>query len=319
MKVIIFLTALILCSISFANVCKDRQKPVSDFLQKYFNKDCASISLEDLKNIRDLNLENLQLTSITANDLKDMNNLEELSIAYNNISKLDEDLLKHNPLLEYFYAFENKISNIPEHFFYSTPDLIAINISNNNLQSIPEYLILNLSELSYLNLSDNKNIKKIPENLLEGVELNIFACINCGLDSLPTNAIDQFYDIYNLYLDENNLKEFPDFKMEWTDLIVLNHNQLTKIPKFSGKTEEIYITNNPITEISIESFPLALKVDLLVLESLPLKKFDLNAFKNLVPNYETKIKIKIKNCNLSENTQKQLVEMYSNKIDFEFL
>ena len=318
MKLIMFLAIFLFNSISFANVCKDRQKKVSDFLQNYFNKDCANIGLEDLNSIRRLELENLHLTSISANDLKDMNNLELLSLINNEIHLLDEDLLKHNPMLEYFYADQNKISNIPQHFFDSTPDLIGIDLNNNNLQSIPENLILKLWQLDYLNLSDNKNLKKIPEDLLNGVEMNVFACVNCGLESLPTKAIEQLNDIYNLYLGENNLKEFPDFKMEWTDKVALEKNQLTKIPKFSGKTEEIYISNNPITEINIESFPLPLKIDLLVLESLPLKNLDLDAFKNLLPNYESKIKIKIKDCNLSEEVQKQLTEIYSDKIDFEF-
>ena len=313
----VFILLNIVC-IAGANVCENRQSIIAKNIETQLQKKCDDISIEDLKHILELDLENNEIESISAQDLDGLVALEYLNLNYNKIKTLPEDLLLNLPMLEYFYFRGNQIRELPESIFRPSKFLHSIDLRDNDLISIPKTVFHGLDELFYLRLSHNVNLKTLPETMLSGTSLELFSCQNCGLSTLPKDFFENLTNAESIYINNNSLTEVPEANFEFLSNLFLGYNSLTKIPKVTGEIDVLDLKSNPIKELSSKDFPESLKTEEIILDDLKLKVFNEDAFVHLKVEANERIKISLKNNNIISQFQDQLNKVYKEKIKFDF-
>lgn len=170
------------------------------------------------------------------------------------VLELDSCRLSAVPFLDGFHGLKelrlprNQIAFLPDSF----PDFDGIHtmdFSHNDLQSIPDSSFSNIS-LNHLDLSHNQLVEIHFESLANVFELNLshnrivkvdeyFRHTEASyiwleynkLESLPTP--DTLCNVFELYLDNNNLSELPDSLHLFENLreLSLAHNKFKELPE----------------------------------------------------------------------------------------
>lgn len=116
------------------------------------------------KNLKALELVDIKLTSISAEDLKPFSQLKHLSLFWNSLSSIDDDLFYYTPLLEY------------------------LDLGWNQIQHIGPNLFTNLANLEFLLLGKNICIDSFAETRSAVVDLDRQISVLCAKKDLPTTT-----------------------------------------------------------------------------------------------------------------------------------
>lgn len=158
-----------------------------------------------------------QLT--TLEPIKDLHYLEHLDASFNEISS--STVLSEMPLLNYLYLNNNFLADTES--LSGLSELITLDISNNPLSDLtPVTKLKNLTEL-YLagtNPSNIKALKNLPN-------LKLLDISQCGLASLSV------------------VNDFPALTV-----LYANGNSISSLSTFKKPVEELYISYNPLVDIS---------------------------------------------------------------------
>jgi len=155
--------------------------------------------LENLKELRDINLDNNQMKGDILEGLISINTVEHINLSYNALTgKIPPKLLTHNSL-KYLYLNNNQLTgNIPyiqKSYYDDDSKILAINLAHNKLTgSIPQS-IDRLINIETLCLNNNMLSGYIPESI--GKLLNLHALYLNG--NLLTGSIpEKFLNLKNL-------------------------------------------------------------------------------------------------------------------------
>ncbi|CAI5438473.1 unnamed protein product [Caenorhabditis angaria] len=217
----------------------------------------------NLKSLSTLNLNNNQISNISANSFSSLTALTQLRIE------------------------KNQISTIPSACFQSLKkSLILFDISDNLLTRIPFEVLQNSSALTYLDLSSN-NISEINQNeLLNLPSLREIRLYNNSLRRLHPDSFKNVVSLEYLYLQNNiltnldggQLKEFE--KLEMLDV---RNNALYTLPILKNLTtlKQLKADGNLIEKIDDLAFSNNQKLQLISLQNNRIRDISKNAFNSL--------------------------------------
>lgn len=221
-----------------------------------------AITTEDMKQLVELDLENLSISDLTG--LDKAINLVTLNLSNNNLSDISplESLTK----LENLYLNQNEINNIT--FLSQLTSLSTLDLSNNEIENISA--LETLTGLNYLNLNNN-NIHQIEPLSNLSQLTNLYLQNNQVADASPLVTLPQ---LNVLHIGQNELTT-PEHLSQLTQLSELlaqeNHigdfsplNNLTQLSTkdFSNQSIEIEVslidgkTNNPFIDVDGNFLPL---------------------------------------------------------------
>jgi Leucine-rich repeat (LRR) protein len=246
-------------------------------------------SIGDLKKLDQLNLRNLELTTIPE-EIGRLTDLRYLYLFNNNISTLPDSIIRLKKLVN-LHLYNNNISSLPDSIGQMT-DLRSINFNSNNLTSIPSS-IASLSSLEQLfvsnnllssipveiyyntslqeiNIENNSAFSTLPSDISNTTELRLLRISGTAIRSFPTE-LTSLAKLNSLFISNLNLTSIPDVVFDITPLTTLDisGNSLNSIsPNLSKLTNlvTLYAENNLVEW----NFPTAI-LDLSNLTSLYLR------------------------------------------------
>ena len=223
---------------AFVSVC-DRQAAIRDAIVAALSSrsDCAAVQRWDLSSIRTLNLNNANISSISADDYNGLRP-ERLSLIGNNLTAIPPAIIN-----QYLHRLDLRDNNITR-------------VNENDLAGAPQlrYLRLRGNDLSAANALHQDALDPLTE--LETLNIN-----NAGLKSLPTGFIDELTDLDRFEIANNEITAIdPDFFQHNTQLrtLYVYGNNLTTIDKRWLRTlsrlSAFWINDNKITTLNANAF-----------------------------------------------------------------
>ena len=207
-------------------------------------KGSIPLELEDLVNLRELNLDYNQLSGSIPPELGNLVNLQSLEINSNQLNGVIPSELRCLSSLQSLHLFNNQLSAIPPELG-GLANLESLNLGTNQLtESIPPELG-NLSKLKRLDLSKNQFNGSIPPELGTLVNLQqLLPQSNQLEDSIP-HELGNLVNLQYLTLDRNQLDgHIPSELGNLVDLdyLYLGWNQLSgNIPPALGNLTKMWI------------------------------------------------------------------------------
>lgn len=233
--------------------CQDRRQRIVKIkiMEHLYKSYCDQVELEDLKEVRGLQFNDVTLTHINPEDLAGLENLTYLEFDNNSLKNISGDAfrdlvnLNHliisnnlietidantsNPLvrLKYLTLSNNLLEDIPEEFLASLENLKSLDLSHNLLTSLPVNDILSMLDLYYLNLSKNR-FSEIDLDMFK--PLRDLIALDLSYNSLHTLALGKINGIMRLNLSHNKLSDVDWSGVETLVECDISHNNLTHIP-----------------------------------------------------------------------------------------
>lgn len=248
----------------FVSVC-DRTYAIRIVLMHELKmRDCRTISAENLKAVRILNLNtnnyggigsfSQNLYKISARDLQGLSNLTQFVINGSDIRELPEDLFSGTPLLETVVITKTKIRTLPEKFFHGLSKLRSISLSQNKIDSVAPNQFQSLPTLYSVDLSQNR-LLEIPEGLFQELpQLSTVNLKNNTLEFLYPKTFNNIPKLASLELSGNELTILPDglfanssnsvsLQLSYNPIVYVSAETLKPIGK-----GYVYITSDLVTE-----------------------------------------------------------------------
>ncbi|XP_006628522.2 prolargin [Lepisosteus oculatus] len=221
-----------------------------------------------------LYLQNNYIDEVTEQPFINATELKWVNLDNNRIRRVERQVFENLPNLLFLYMERNNLKEVPSDL---PPNLEQLRLSRNQISKIPPGVFNKMEHLALLDLHHNKlSDSNLGKNIFKGlknlVQLNLAHNI---LRKMPLNVP---HNIYQLYLDRNNIQDIPEdyFKAfpnlafvrlnynQLTDKGVpktvfnistlldlhLAHNKLSNIPVFNLGLEHLYLNNNNIEKIN---------------------------------------------------------------------
>ncbi|KAL4622403.1 prolargin [Arapaima gigas] len=221
-----------------------------------------------------LYLQNNYIDEVTAEPFKNATELKWINLDNNRIRRVERQVFEKLPNLLFLYMERNNLKEVPNDLPSS---LEQLRLSHNQITKIPIGVFNKMEQLALLDLHHNKlSDSDLGKNIFRGlrnlVQLNLAHNI---LRKMPSNVPS---NIYQLFLDKNNIEEIPtdyfkDFhnlafiRLSYNQLsdkgvpkkvfnvstlldLHLAHNRLSTVPFFNTHLEQLYLNNNDIEAIN---------------------------------------------------------------------
>ena len=202
---------------------------------------CGSVTEAHLAAIDNLDLNDMEITTLKEGDFEGMSELSELHLKQNQLSGLPAGVFSGLAALTLLDLRNNQLTALPERAFSGLTTLTLLTLSDNRLTALPEGVFSGLSELTELYLRDNQ-LTTLPEEVFNGLaaltELHLY---NNQLTALPESVFNGLSALRSLDLHGNLLTTLPEGMLAGlTSLTTLNleSNRLTTLPEsiFAGPT-----------------------------------------------------------------------------------
>ena len=218
--------------------------------------------LEKIKEAREKELEELDLSSYEANNREkltripeevfELTHLKVLNLSHNLLSKLP-DYFDNFPNLEVLYLSSNRLSKLPPSFT-SLSNLTTLDLSENKLYNLPDF-IGTLVNLRTLDLRGNK-LSGLPSYFANLSRLTTLYLSYNQLSDLP-NSLFKLSNLNALYLSHNQIYNLPNYFGELSNLttLYLRDNQIYNLPNSIANLEKLTtldLRGNPLETPPIE-------------------------------------------------------------------
>ncbi|XP_043557517.1 nyctalopin isoform X1 [Chiloscyllium plagiosum] len=178
--------------------------------------------------LRLLYLERNRIEAVAYNSLQGLRRLKYLNLQNNKIAVIHEKGFKDCVELEYLYLNDNLLRNLPEFAFQELRLLKMLNLGGNALVNVSSTWFSQLVELEVLYL-DRNAISYIEEGTFENLTSLISLHLNSNnLTSLPFSVFQPVYFLGRLYVFRNPWG--CDCKMEWLKEWMENYKLVRDIP-----------------------------------------------------------------------------------------
>ncbi|XP_063929032.1 leucine-rich repeat-containing protein 15-like [Zophobas morio] len=315
-----------LTSLTFLRT-KFAEKPnlSSPYLEELTINDCNLSevpNLDNMPNLRLLNLADNLIKTIDKGTFSKSINLENLSLINNSITELPQSLFVENPNFIVLYLDHNPLTSLDLLF---EPKLEILSLKHCKLTTLDRHTTQNLSVLNTLYLSGNE-ISVLPLDVFEPMKyLNNLDLSNNKVVELDDDIFLENYELDSLVLDNNQFERLPKFRskesifhirtfsckncglksvkgsFEDMDQLVtldLSNNKLNDIDGVfteMSNIKEIILSNNEITSVGVNSFGNNSELETLDLSNNPLLPLNPEVFKAL-PSLKT---LNVSNCGLN--------------------
>ncbi|CAG9764908.1 unnamed protein product [Ceutorhynchus assimilis] len=181
----------------------------------------ASCKLKEIEPGAFKNVGLLRQLSLKDNELEEIRNgvfnnlgLVALDLSNNRIKHIEADALSYLPRLLNINLADNLIKSWDKRWFYKCPLLTRISMQNNSIEK--------LAAEGFSNLNGNKKFGSVK------LTMNLIFSYN-KIREIDDNAFTGLGAINNLWLDNNQLTEFPDTLLEHVEVqdLRLEHNNIT--------------------------------------------------------------------------------------------
>ncbi|KPP57614.1 prolargin-like [Scleropages formosus] len=225
-----------------------------------------------------LYLQNNYIDEVTVESFKNATELKWINLDNNRIRRVERQVFEKLPNLLFLYMERNNLREVPNNL---PANLEQLRLSHNQITKIPAGVFNNMEHLALLDLHHNKlSDSDLSRNIFRGlrnlVQLNLAHNI---LRKMPSNVPS---NIYQLFLDKNNIEEIPmDYfkdlnniafvRLSYNQLtdkgipkkvfnvstlldLHLAHNKLNTVPIFNPQLEQLYLNNNDIEVMSMNLY-----------------------------------------------------------------
>ncbi len=250
-------------------------------VKEFLGKSASDITEEDVLKIKELDLDNVEISSIK--ELAPFENLKVLRLGFSNISDLEGiDKLSN---LESLWLRRNNIVDITPLAALTT--LKELDIAENNVTDFTP--IENLTNLVSLGIGDNNGNISDLSFLINLTKLESLYAPWCGITNI--SALSDLTELNYLNLFHNNISDIaPLIKLEKLDYLQLDSNQIVDISileQFTNITS-IFIDNNPIDKEQKDKFFTITEKDLRTVHFKEQVTRDLPLYDFAVQGYRTK-------------------------------
>lgn len=272
-----------------------RQEAIKTAVSDLLNKPCQAITPEDLKRMRSLPLNNLNITQVSQIDFDELNNVTMISLHNNRLKEIPVGTFNHLQKLTYLDLSHNQIEQINTAELNNIPQLSYLDLSHNLLRDFPA---LNNPQLTHLDLSYNflNRITKdtfspkpqfdyytpdTPSTMWENlITLNL--SYN-RIDQIELGALSYLYTLVNLNLSHNYIEEisFQDLAGLYS-LVNLNisYNQISELaPGIFNQLHQLVtldISNNELNSLEWQAFENLKVLEVLKYSNNPLDQIIIN-------------------------------------------
>ena len=264
-----------------ADFCSsNRQELIKAAVSKHLNTPCQDITIEDLKRVRSIVIENTNMTSLAKEDLKGMDQILFISFQNNRLKEIHPEAFENLNQLSYLDLSYNLLedSSFDSSTFKSLVNLNTLNLSRNLIKTPHPEWFLHLSRLNHLNLSYNL-LDQIPQNLF--LSLNNLITLNLSYNKLknwPERAVNSLTELIELDLSFNQMSRMNAQSFNSLSQLVrldLSHNRLTSIENgaFSFLRNLIFLdlSNNNLTSMDWSVFSAMTRLETLNYSTNPLE------------------------------------------------
>ena len=264
----------------------------------------------NLSNMKDLNLESVQLRQIDKDVFANLPNLESLNLSYNNLQFLESNTFNGLNNLKKLILRSAIKESIHSNAFNQLLNLEYIDLSYNyGLRQLDVNLFNNLFKLIHLNLSDNSFEILKHETFKSLTNLKVFHLNSFECDRIEENPFNYLLNLEILNIDIQNYVNYFQFKND----IKLDKLSIKKWNvKFSNRLnlvnlKTLDLSHNVLKTIKNDYFkhmPNLVDLDLSYCE---IKQIEAKAFKKL---------INLEKLNLRGNSFMNKSIMKSSRFDF---
>ena len=191
------------------NVCS-RESSIKDEILAYHASLCSCAEIDELllSQVRNLDISNKSVSSLTRDDFFGIGENLFLNADNNSLTSIASELFAHVPTTMSISFKKNQISSVSYDAFSNLNQLYLLDLSNNLITSLTNtQLFKDLSGLKNLNLNDNK-ISSIGTSMFSNlVSLERINLSNNQLTSLPSDFFDMCAvatNLQNINLNGNN-------------------------------------------------------------------------------------------------------------------
>ncbi|XP_023243402.1 uncharacterized protein LOC111641461 [Centruroides sculpturatus] len=188
-------------------------QPVIYWLQ-IFKYNFTSFHQPPFKNLTNLPILEIaygNLQRVQVELLQDLKNLKILNLNNNRLKEIPRGFFKNLTLLTYLDLSDNHIENFWEDIFSDLFSLKVLQIKNNKLTVLPENLLSSLTQLIGLEMSGNTGIKNLPKGFLRGLtRLEHLRASRCSLERLEESLFSDTTFLIECLLDFNNITRLPE-------------------------------------------------------------------------------------------------------------
>ncbi|XP_022253120.1 leucine-rich repeat-containing G-protein coupled receptor 4-like [Limulus polyphemus] len=186
------------------------------------------------------------------NVLENNNFLKYLNLSSNNISLIEYQAFNELPALQKLCLKNNSLGDLHQDIFKMLNNLETLDLSFNKLKSLPEYIFKEQKKLTYLTLAGNP-FRNIPSDLLRPLKY---------LEYLDLSLTGNYFLTPGLF-----------HELTWLKVVKLTKNEFQDVPtvalRSAEELEEIYLDENPITELNLKSFTGLQKIRIISLSNMP--------------------------------------------------
>lgn len=145
----------------------------------------------------------------------------------------------------------NSIRSIPPDLFLTLQQIDQLILFQNNIANIPNEVIL--SHLKVLNVSGNplSSLPPLPSSLM------VLSAQDCSFENFPICNMDELIELKSIDFSNNKISEIPIYKsnnklfFETLQIILLSCNRISSFPVFCDSIEQIDLSHNLISSVSI--------------------------------------------------------------------
>ncbi|CAL1270617.1 unnamed protein product [Larinioides sclopetarius] len=244
--------------------------------------------------LRNLNLDNSRLTSISGDRLKNLTNLQTVSFVNNSIQSVASDAFEGTENIMIFDLSYNQLSALPQNLFNSWKKLSKVSLTSNQLLHVDQLFAVARPQLIFL---DHNNLTDLDSIFHPNMyEVHTLLLSYNPFSKITENSFNgKVKNVSFLYMDhclipEFNASHFKDLSLLST--LDLSYNRIENVTnqtiRFgSGHGLELIFVGNKIKEFNVD---------------LSYKVRRLNLNKNLLPSVSRSLQYsQILDVNMAEN------------------
>ncbi|XP_023950341.1 toll-like receptor 3 [Bicyclus anynana] len=230
---------------------------------KLSNNEISEISqnLARFRHLKDLAIDNNQLTSLTAISFKSLISLQKLNLSSNYIKHIEDESLATLRNLKELDLSHNKINAIRQHLFQNNNKMFKLSLSHNDIENIAGGAF-STTNISFFDIQDNHIRGSIDSDTFLGISVeSLDLSKGGGLKALGDKAFSTLgQNLKYLNLSNNlleNITESAFQSLEILRILDLSCNNLVDIEfNTSDLTQltEYYIQNNLIKKVNSKMF-----------------------------------------------------------------
>ena len=187
---------------TIVNIC-DRTPEVRDAIRSSFP--CDEVTHTWLSSIRELRLDDREITALTADDFAGLSNLTYLDLRRNYVEILPEGVFDDLTNLEKLYLGSPFLREVPDDAFANSPNLEELDLYASPLTRAPAAWFAKRTSLKRVNLGGMK-LTELPDDPFEGLSnLEWLHLAGNDLTDLPDGTFDGLTNLEELDLEHNPL------------------------------------------------------------------------------------------------------------------